>query len=301
MEHAKLSVVVCTRNRAKYLQTTLTYYEKIETDLPWELILVDNGSTDATPIVLREFCSRTNIRVRVVVESRAGLSRARNAGLRSATGEIIAFTDDDCYPQPDFVEQTYKIFATPEINYVGGRILLYDSSDYPITIQQRDSHLVIEPRSLVEVGLINGANMSVRKSVFESVGEFDELLGAGAPIPSGEDLEFISRASAAGFVGVYDPRPLVLHHHRRKTKKEVSTLKRSYDLGRGAYFIKCALDPKRRRLSVKVWYWSVRSRIAYSFRKPSCAWSVIYELQGAVEYLIKRTIGKIGGFGSNRN
>src|SRR5512138_3361592 len=98
MTSLPLSIVLCTRNRADWLRRTLTFYEDIVADIGWELGIVDNGSRDATRQVIREFSSRAQIHVRLAVEPRMGLSRARNAGWQCASGEIIAFTDDDCYP-----------------------------------------------------------------------------------------------------------------------------------------------------------------------------------------------------------
>jgi len=252
---------------------------------------VDNGSTDPTPAVLREFRAQTSINLQAILEPRPGVSRARNTGWRSACGEVIAFTDDDCYPQSDFVDQVWRAFSEAEVGYVGGRVLLYDPADYPITIQTRDSHLAIPASSFIEAGLIHGANVAVRRDVLRMVGGFDELLGPGMPIPAGEDVDFISRLSIAGIAGAYDPGPTVFHHHRRRTESQVAALRRSYDLGRGAYYIKCILDPARRWLGIKHWVRSIKWRLAESVRRPHCTLSVIREIQGAFQYVCAAALG----------
>lgn len=284
MTQPKLSVVVCSRNRADFLPKTLGYYEKIVASVPWELVIVDNASTDETQKTLCEFGARTTIDFHVVSEPRIGLSRARNTGWQHAKGDIIAFTDDDCYPQYDFVDEVWQNFAGSSLGYLGGRILLYDPSDYPITIQMRDSQLVIAPGTYIRAGLIQGANMAARRDMIQKLGGFDEMLGAGTPFPS-EDVDFVSRASSAGFIGAYDPRPIVFHHHRRRTKKQVATLRRAYAWGRGAYYMKCVLDPSRRKQGIRNWYWILRNN-------PNGTLAGFYEIQGAAWYLFQRAMGR---------
>lgn len=97
-ERPTVSVIVCTRNRCPALAHLLESLTRlaIPHDLSWELVVVDNGCTDGTALLLDSFASR--LPVRRVFEGRKGLSRARNAGLAAAYGAILAFTDDDCIP-----------------------------------------------------------------------------------------------------------------------------------------------------------------------------------------------------------
>src|SRR5690606_5800083 len=168
MDTFEVSVVVCTRNRAAQLQTMLAHYTNVQTDVPWELVIVDNGSTDNTSAVLAEFMPQARFPMRVVQETKPGLSRARNTGWRAAKADIVAFSDDDCYPERDFVTQTYGAFQRKDVNYVGGRVLLYDADDYPITIQTNPVAFSIAPYTTVTAGQIHGANMSCRRHVLEA-------------------------------------------------------------------------------------------------------------------------------------
>jgi len=265
----------------------LDRYNHIVTLQAWELVIVDNGSTDNTAEVIEEFRSTTDVCVRPVLEPAMGLSRARNLGWQSARGDIVAFTDDDCYPQSDFVEEIWNVFKGEQVGYSGGRILLFDVADYPITIQLSQKRSPILPRSFVPAGFIQGANMAVRRSVLDALGGFDEMLGAGTRFPS-EDVDFISRASAAGYTGVYDPGPVVFHHHRRRDPGTVAALRRSYDLGRGAYYMKCVLDVNRRRNALDWWFTvTARSLKRNKFRRnglPRCA----FEIWGAFLYCCVR-------------
>src|SRR5438045_9093813 len=101
----KVTLVVCTYNRADSLGTTahsvasLTMPESVE----WEVLLVDNNSSDRTREVCEEFCRRYPGRFRYLFEPKQGLSHARNAGVREACGDIVAFTDDDVIVQPTWL------------------------------------------------------------------------------------------------------------------------------------------------------------------------------------------------------
>lgn len=283
-----VSVVICTRNRALFLKESLRSYLGFVPSVEWELVVVDNGSQDETQRLVQEFASCGNIRVRITMAPNPGLSRARNVGWRAAQGEIVAFTDDDCYPSADFVEQIWQAFRDPEIAYVGGRVLLHDPGDAPVTIQTSTVYRRIPASIFVEGGMIHGANLAARRTLLEAIGGFDELLGAGTRLKSGEDVEWISRASAAGFCGAYDPGPCVWHHHRRKVGPEVDELKCAYEIGGGAYLMKCVLDPRRRHTAARHWYWSLRARAPATIRSRHEALSVWNEMVGALGYLLFR-------------
>ncbi len=283
--HPSISLVVCTRNRGHYLLDALRSYEMVSTNLNWELVIVDNGSSDSTSTVLSEFLSRTSIQAQVISEPQAGLSRARNTGWQNASGRIIAFSDDDCYLQSDFVDAVWRNFVEAQLDYLGGKVLLYDPADFPITIQLRESRFELPPGSFIESGLIHGANMAFRREVLQALGGFDEMLGAGTHLPGSDDTDLISRASAAGFRGAYDPRPVILHHHRRRTAAQVNSLMRAYDIGRGAHYIKSVLDPNRRGQASRQWYW--RS-VLPALRSQQAAQKLLYELIGAFRYLTWR-------------
>ena len=93
-----VSLVVSTRNRAEQLSGALRYFDRISAKASWEVIFVNNGSTDATANILTEFAQTSANNVTLVDEPIPGLSAARNAGCRHAFGNVVAFTDDDCYP-----------------------------------------------------------------------------------------------------------------------------------------------------------------------------------------------------------
>src|SRR5258708_21522057 len=155
-----VSIIIATRDRAGRLARCLEHVSSIHSDLDWELIVVDNGSTDETPRFLESFVQRSPIATRVVKESIANASRTRNAGGEAARGEILIFVDDDCYVQPDIVDQYCKIFEDPGIGFAGGRILLHDPPDYPLTIMESEIVVRFPAGQPVQCGIVLGAIMA---------------------------------------------------------------------------------------------------------------------------------------------
>jgi GT2 family glycosyltransferase len=278
-----ISLIVCTRNRTSSLDACLEHIGRLESPGEWELVIVDNGSSDGTANLLKGFAEQAPFRVVVVEEPRCGLGRARNAGIAAATGEILAFTDDDCYVSSDFLKQVLEVFKDQRIGYMGGRVLLYDPTDLPETIRTETKIRIIEAHSFIRAGELQGANMAVRKSLVAKIGAFDPELGAGSRFCSGEDADFQARASASGATGIYHPGPLVWHHHGRKPGKCYEKLMRGYHYGRGAYYAKFILNPGTRTLFLQNWYWEVRSEI-----RDGKHTAILREIAGAFRYVLTR-------------
>jgi glycosyltransferase involved in cell wall biosynthesis len=248
-----LSLMICTRNRAARLAQSLKRVSAIQSRLRWELIVVDNGSTDTTNTVVAEFAAVTDRPVQFVIEGGRGVSVAKNAGWRTTRSEIVVSIDDDCYPAEDYLDSVFECFSSdPKLGFLGGRILLYDPTDRRVTIQESLKPLFLPPGSFIRPGLIQGANVAYRRPALVEVGGFDPWFGAGAYY-SGDELELMARISAAGWNGAYDPKPLVYHHHGRKTAKDEWHLMRWYDRGRGAYYAKCILNKEMRSIYFKNW------------------------------------------------
>jgi hypothetical protein len=276
-----ISLIVCTRNRCSSLRTCLEHIGQLESPGEWELVIVDNGSSDGTAALLRDFAEKTALRVVVLEEPRSGLGRARNAGIATAKGEILAFTDDDCYVRPDFLKQILAVFRDERIGYMGGRVLLFDKTDVPQTIRTETTIRVIPPHSFIRTGELQGANMAARRSLLATIGVFDADFGAGSRFFSAEDADLQARASASGATGIYHPGPLVWHHHGRKPGKEYDKLMKGYDYGRGAYYAKFLLNPGTRNVFLKNWYWGIRSQIREG--QPG---AIFREFAGAFRYVL---------------
>jgi glycosyltransferase involved in cell wall biosynthesis len=219
-----VSVVVCTYNRAPSLGLTLRALDVQVTppDLTWELVVVDNNSADATRSVVDAFTATARIQVRYLFEPQQGLSHARNAGIAHARGGIVAFTDDDVRPEPDWVAGVNAALRETGADIVGGRILPAWDHPPPAWLEARPflrgplaimEHPMLGP--VVEAGRIPnvwGANMAFRREVFERAGLFDPRRGVtGRKLYRGEEVELLRRALAAGYRAVYDPRVVVWH------------------------------------------------------------------------------------------
>ena len=251
MSDVEVSIVICTRNRAAHLDGALNALSRVNTERCWEIVLVDNGSTDGTAEKLQEFAQKLD-NARVVYELCIGLGAARDRGWREAKGRIVSLTDDDCYLAPDYVAQIATAFAEhPDVGVIGGRILLFDPSDAPVTIDERDEPAQLLPRSFLPGGALHGANLSFRRLLLEQVGGIDPCLGAGTPFPC-EDIDTVAKILWTGVGARYDPRPTVWHHHRRKAV-DIPALAKGYDRGRGAYYIRFLVRPDTRTTYFRGW------------------------------------------------
>lgn len=236
MTISRISLIVCTRNRAGPLQRCLAAIATIAFAGDWELVVVDNGSVDATAAAIAEFATTAAFPVIAVSQPVPGLSNARNAGVTAATGAIILFTDDDCYVAADILDATLAAFTDPAVGFASGRVRLFDAEDYPVTINESVVPLRFAARHFLAAGAVKGANLAFRRCVLDAIGPFDPLFGSGALFPA-EDADAAMRAALAGWAGVYDPAIIVWHHHGRKAA-DLPGLLRAYDIGRGAFHAK---------------------------------------------------------------
>ena len=242
-----IALVIVTRNRRIQLLRTLESLKRLRTRVSWELIVVDNGSTDSTGSAIEDFASDFDHPTRFVYEPALGQGNARNAGWRSAEAQIVAYVDDDCYPAEDYLDAVFNCFAeNPNLGFVSGRILLYDQTDIRITIQESLTRVSLAPKSFVRPGFIQGANSAFRRASLAQVDGFDPRFGGAKGQFLAEELDVAVRISAAGWHGAYDPRPLVYHHHGRKTSWQAWRLMRVYQRGIGGFYAKCVLDRQLR-------------------------------------------------------
>lgn len=248
---AGVSIIVPTRNRVSKLARCLEHISAIRSDTPWELIVVDNGSTDETLRFLDDFARGSPMPMRAVEEPAAGGMRSRNAGAEAARGETLIFVDDDCYPRPDIVDQYVGIFQDPTIGFAGGRILPYErieneSGRRTLALMESEVEIRYPAGQLVPCGIIQGGNMALRRRALVSVGGFDVRMGPGTRFPA-EDWEIVTRIGADGWSGGYFPGPVVAHDHPR-TLSEAKSRLRSYHVGMGAVFVKLVVNPRTRRV-----------------------------------------------------
>jgi glycosyltransferase involved in cell wall biosynthesis len=276
-----VSIVICTRNRASRLQPMLNALGRIESRHTWDVLIADNASTDDTARVLAE-ADDLGGRLRTMTAPRVGLGAARDAAWRATSGEIVAFTDDDCYVTPGFVDELVSAFERrPEADVIGGRILLFDPTDAPVGIAESETPYTIEPHAFIRPEWIQGSNVAFRRSALKRTGGFDPVLGAGTPIRAGEDTDAVAAVSWTGRGIAYDPGPTIYHHHGRK-KADVPALFRGYDRGVGAYYAKFVLRKDSRSAYLRGW-----TKLCLSRSRSELA-TVRRELVGAVRYFALR-------------
>jgi len=236
------SVIICTRNRCELLQRTLDLLgrQRLPGAEPFEIIIVDNGSTDQTKMVVESFRRRTTIAARYLYVERPGLSLARNAGLQASRGDIVVFTDDDMvFPDRWLSSIVGRFREKPLPACVTGPVQIHPDSHPALrpsgTPGRKDFHFPAEPG---EVG--RGNNMAFSRTILAKVGPFDPQLGAGTPCGSGEDTDMFYRVLKAGGIISYLPELEVYHDHRRHEPDEIRRICRNYAVGGTAYLVKHA-------------------------------------------------------------
>ncbi len=201
------SIVVCSYNRAESLRGTLTALcrQVASPACDWEIIVVDNNSTDHTRAVVDEMSSAFP-RIRYEFQALQGLSHARNHGIGVARGDVVVFTDDDVLPEPDWLETILSGLSKHQADACGGYIAPIWEAPPPAWLTERFYGFLAvrtdrtdDYRMEASGPLPFGANMAFRKNVFDRVGFFDTTRGRkGAVLASGEDGEMFERILAAG-------------------------------------------------------------------------------------------------------
>lgn len=208
------SVIVCTRFRSRLLQRCIGSLQRLERSAD-ELIIVDNTDGDQGVIEAAKGAD-----ARYLCEPVGGLSRARNAGVAAAGGEIVSFIDDDAVADWAWLSRQASAFRDPRVMAATGRVLpsgplarsgharLMDLGEAAFTIDRRSSDW-FERANFGGIGF--GANMAVRRTVFEGGTWFDERLGAGSTIGAAEECHLLFRIIRNGGRVEYVPSAVVRH------------------------------------------------------------------------------------------
>ncbi len=213
----KLSVVVCTFNRAEWLRGCLMSLEPQCADASLaEVLIVDNNSSDATRTIAEEFTSRLP-NFRYIFEGAQGLSHARNRGIREARGDYVAYMDDDAKAHPNWTASIIRLFETTgDAAGAGGPYYPFSSVPIPAWFPKTYGRWTVgaETRKIrIEEGeSINGMNMAFRKQALLNAGGFDPELGmAGYTVSYGEETNLVARMLARG-MHVYYCASMVVDH-----------------------------------------------------------------------------------------
>jgi glycosyltransferase involved in cell wall biosynthesis len=242
----RVSVIISTYNRGVLLEDALrsVLAQTEATAPPFELIVVDNNSTDATREIIECFAGIDG-RVRYLFEPQQGSSHGRNAGIRAARAPLIAFTDDDVRAEPDWVAAIVRAFGEhPEADVVGGRVLPIWPAAPPVWLT-RDHW---SPLALLDYGeasmvidadhpiCLVSANLALRRPVFDAVGGFgpDFQLVKSGILGSIEDHELLLRVLRTGRTVFYDPR-ITVHAEIQPNRLE-RAYHRRWHTGHGHFY-----------------------------------------------------------------
>lgn len=214
----EISVVISTYNRRDSLQRSIESILKQANAPPYELIVVDNRSTDGTSEVIKSYAAKAEC-VRHVFEEKQGVSYGRNAGVAAAHGPLIAFTDDDVTVNKDWLAAMSAVFdAHPECGCVGGKVLPIWPRTPPAWLTQNQW----APLALLDYGsaqrlnakdpkCLITANMGMRRTAFEQIGGFHpDLQKTAGSTCSMEDRELQERYWRVGGECWFDPS-IVVH------------------------------------------------------------------------------------------
>ncbi len=218
-----ISIIICTRNKADSLRETLRALStvNIPAGLSAEVIVADNGSTDHTPQVAEAFAaSQQKLLVRHILIPTPGQSRARNAGIATANGDIILFTDDDVRPPSNWVEGMCRPILDGKADATTSTTIVAEHLRRPWMGPLHLGYLAAPPPApegpLSEAWRFIGASMAFSRRVLEKVPGFHTRLGPGA-LGFADDSLFGMQISRAGF-RIWNVRDCEPVHHFEPTR-----------------------------------------------------------------------------------
>jgi glycosyltransferase involved in cell wall biosynthesis len=267
-----LSVAICTRDRAATLKRCLDSLLPLQQKYGFELLVIDNApSDDATAGLVKKFSA-----ARYVLEQRPGLDFARNRAWMDATGELIAYLDDDVVVDSGWLAGLQEAWGeNPDAAAFTGLVMpLRLDTTAQVLFEKRNGFRrgfdknrfgkELPGNSLYPCGagiFGAGCNMAFRRDVLRDIGGFDEALDTGTPLPGGGDLDIFYRIIRAGYTLVYEPSYMVCHEHRASE----SGLRRQYytwGLGFMAFVEKSYRnDPSQRARFRRLVVWWIRDQI----------------------------------------
>ncbi|MDQ6674582.1 MAG: glycosyltransferase family 2 protein [Chloroflexota bacterium] len=233
-----VSAIICTRNRPDLIGAAVRSV-LANTYASFDLLVIDQSDDDRTGTVVQDL-THAHSNLRYIHSTTPGLSKAYNTGIRSTTGAILAFTDDDCVAPPDWIESIVLAFeSAQDADMLYGQVLrpaaLEDSIEVLPMLEFSEPRQFSRKDGFKIYGM--GANFAARRRLFDRVGLFDEVLGGGAPLRSSQDFDLQYRAYRGGATVLLSPAVKVDHYGVRNDEQWPRTL-REYGIGEGAFYLK---------------------------------------------------------------
>jgi GT2 family glycosyltransferase len=240
----KISVVICTRDRHETIGQAVE--SVAECDYPsFDIHVMDQSTNSLTREIVQQLATRFEAKCRIHYHhlEQAGLSRAYNAGVRASDGNTIACTDDDVVVPGDWLTKIARVFEDDlQAGLLFGQVLVpeslksacHDGTVVPSFTFDRRLR-VVSGKGFKAFGM--GANMAIRRTLFEQVGGFDEALGGGGPLRSAQDFDIAFRSYRLGMAILMAPEVRVDHYGTRTREQWPQTLK-NYGIGDGAFYAK---------------------------------------------------------------
>ena len=246
----EISVIICTFNRCASLRQTLETCctLKIPTGVTWELLVVDNNSTDHTKDVCQKFTGK--LPLRYVFEARQGKSFALNQSISAAQGELLLFTDDDVDLDKAWLAATVEAARRyPEAGFFGGKVIPKWNSPPPRWLAEHSARMLSGVTVHYDQGprerfltsdseVFMGANLSIRRNIFNNGYHFREDLGPnGHDQVRGEESKLLTQLLHDGCTGAYVPEAIVYHRNPRNRMTERYV--REWFIGYGMSEVRC--------------------------------------------------------------
>jgi glycosyltransferase involved in cell wall biosynthesis len=234
-ENYKASIIICTYNRVRLLRLCLESIANLKTAPgQFEVLVIDNNSSDSTEALCENLPALfPSLNTRYIKETQQGIAFARTRGAKEATGDVIAYIDDDCIAETDWLEEIIKFYNNnPAVMSTGGRII----PKYLVPVADwfgkyfwglvGNYDLGSSVFQMKGVRYPSGANMHFRKTAFDKYGYFDGNLGrSGKSLMAGEEKAMYLKLINANERVYYLPH-VIVHHHVEGNKFDKEYVKR---------------------------------------------------------------------------
>ncbi len=222
-EEPFVSVVVPTYNRREMLKECLDslFNQTYPKDM-YEIIVVNDGSTDGTGKVLEEYAKKAPCKLNWLNQKNQGISAAMNTGIKNTGRDIICFTGDDCSADKNWIKNLADSFSDETVGGVGGKVIAYNLDT--IIEKYTEERGVLNQEKFRSINFIITGNAAYRKEVLTAIGGFDVNLR------SCDDIDISIMTQLKGYTLKYNPKAIIYHRHIPTLK---GLIRRQYDYGRG--------------------------------------------------------------------